>query len=95
MALTENRIKAAKEVFKEIIEEEYEENSERPETSKVMLFELFLVAIRDGSISNTEMELLRAFQQHYQLEDFIFDDLLERAEALNNEISKTIAIILE
>lgn len=72
-----------------------EERSSRPEDPKIMLFEMFLVALRDGVISSIELELLKAFQRHYQLEDFIFDELLERAEALNAEVSKTIALVLE
>ncbi|HCL3953840.1 TPA: hypothetical protein N2C02_004198, partial [Pseudomonas aeruginosa] len=61
----------------------------------VILYELLLVALRDGHISNVEWALLKEYQRHHQLEDFIFDDLLERAETLNQEISKTISIILE
>ena len=62
---------------------------------KIMLFEMILVALRDGSISSIERELLKAFQHHYQIADFIFEDLLDRAEALNSEVSKTIALVLE
>lgn len=72
-----------------------ERSKSRPEDPKIMLFEMFLVALRDGVISSIEQELLKAFQRHYQLEDFMFDELLERAEALNTEISKTIALVLE
>lgn len=66
-----------------------------PSTPKIILYELFLVALRDGHISGIEWALLKEFQRFYKLEDFIFDDLLERAETLNKEITKTIAIILE
>lgn len=92
MELPENRAQAAKDVIRDLLSGN---STERPEVPKIMLFELILVAIRDGSISNIEQELLKEFQLHYQLENFIFDDLLERAEALNNEVSKTIAIVLE
>lgn len=67
----------------------------RPSASKIMLFELFVVALRDGHISAIEMAMLKIFQAHHRLEDFIFDDLLERAEALSKELSKTISICLE
>lgn len=67
----------------------------KPSVSKIMLFELILVALRDGNISNIEWALLKEFQQHHCLEDFIFDDILKRAEALNQEISKTLSIVLE
>ena len=66
-----------------------------PSTPKIILYELFLVALRDGNISGVEWALLKEFQRYQKLEDFIFNDLLERAEALNQEISKTISIILE
>ncbi|MBY6031114.1 hypothetical protein KUV41_17280 [Halomonas sp. DP8Y7-1] len=66
-----------------------------PSTPKIILYELFLVSLRDGHISGIEWALLKEFQRFYNLEDFIFDDLLGRAETLNKEITKTIAIILE
>lgn len=68
---------------------------ENPGAPKVMLYELMLLALRDGNISSIEWALLKEFQCHHKLEDFIFDDLLERAETMNKEVSKTISIILE
>ena len=88
----ENRIQAATVVLKELLKTL---EPETPATPKIMLFELLLVALRDGHISNIEWLLLKTFQQHFRLEDFIFDDLLERAETLNLEVSKTISIVLE
>lgn len=92
LELAETRMAAAQAVLAQLLEEH---STARPEAPKIMLFELFLVALRDGSISSIEQDFLKAFQRHYQLEDFIFDDLLERAEALNAEVSKTIALVLE
>ena len=89
---TENRAHAAKSVMAIALKDKH---NEQPEPPKIMLFELFLVALRNGSISNIEFALLKDFQFHYGLEDFVFDDLLERAEALNNEVSKAISIVLE
>lgn len=88
----EGRVHAATVVLKELLKEQ---KFELPATPKVVLFELLLIALRDGNISNIEWALLKAFQQHHQLDDFIFDDLLERAETLNREVNKTISIILE
>jgi len=88
----EYRIQAATVVLKELLKEL---QPETPAAPKIMLFELLLVALRDGHISNIEWLLLKEFQQHHRLEDFIFDDLLERAETLNLEVSKTISIVLE
>lgn len=90
--LPETRVAASQAVLAQLLENQ---STTRPETPKIMLFEMFLVALRDGTISSIEFELLKAFQRHYQLEDFIFDDLQERAEALNAEVSKTIALVLE
>lgn len=89
---TETRVQAATTILKELLEGK---KFELPSTPKVILFELILVALRDGNISSIELALLKEFQLHHHLEDFIFDDLLERAEALNQEVSKTISIILE
>lgn len=91
-ANAETRIQAATTVLKELLSGK---TFELPTAPKVILFELLLVALRDGNISNIEWTLLKEFQLHHQLDDFIFDDLLERAETLNQEVSKTISIILE
>jgi hypothetical protein len=88
----ETRVQAATTVLKEILKGK---KFELPTAPKVILFELLLVALRDGTITSVEWALLKEFQIHHQLEDFIFDDLLERAETLNQEVSKTISIILE
>ncbi|WP_282396621.1 hypothetical protein [Pseudomonas sp. PS01298] len=88
----ETRVQAATTVLKEILKGK---SFELPSAPKVILFELLLVSLRDGHISSIEWALLKEFQQHHRLEDFIFDDLLERAETLNQEVSKTISIILE
>lgn len=88
----ETRVQAATSVLKELLKSK---TFELPTAPKVILFELLLVSLRDGHISSIEWALLKEFQQHHRLEDFIFDDLLERAETLNQEVSKTISIILE
>jgi hypothetical protein len=88
----EFRAQAAKTVLKELLKDK---KAEQPSVPKVMLFELLLVALRDGNISSIEWALLKEFQQHHKLEDFIFDDLLERAEVLNKEVNKTLSIVLE
>jgi hypothetical protein len=92
MEKPETRVQAATTVLKELLKGKTFELLSAP---KVILFELLLVALRDGHISSIEWALLKEYQRHHQLEDFIFDDLLERAETLNQEVSKTIAIILE
>lgn len=88
----ETRVQAATTVLKELLKDK---KFELPTAPKVILFELLLVALRDGTITSVEWAILKEFQLHHQLEDFIFDDLLERAETLNQEVSKTISIILE
>lgn len=88
----ETRVQAATSILKEILKGK---KFEVPSAPKVILFELLLVALRDGHITSIEWALLKEFQLHHQLEDFIFEDLLERAETLNQEVSKTISIILE
>lgn len=88
----EFRLQAAMSVLKELLAAK---KSSVPAAPKIMLFELLLLALRDGVISNIEWALLKELQQHHQLEDFIFDDLLERAEMLSQEVSKTISIVLE
>ncbi len=92
MERPETRVQAALTVLLELLNgKKYDLIS----TSKVILFELLLVALRDGRITSTKLALLKEFQRYHKLEDFTYDDLLERAEVLNQEISKTISIILE
>ena len=92
MELPETRVAAAKAVLDKLLEDQ---SKDRPEPPKIMLFDMILLALRDGSISSIERELLKAFQHHYQIQDFIFEELLDRAEALSSEVSKTIALVLE
>ena len=87
-----NRVGAATTVLREMLEQK---KYDIPSTPKIILYELFLVALRDGHISGVEWALLKEFQRHHKIEEFIFDDLLERAETLNPEMTKTISIILE
>lgn len=87
-----NRAQAATSVLNELLKGKA---CETPSVPKLMLFELILMALCNGSISNIEWALLKEFQRHHQLEDFVFDDLLERAETMSQEIGKTISIILE
>ena len=86
------RVEAAVTILKEILNEK---KYTLPSVPKIMLFELFLVALCDENISNIEWAILKEFQIHYQLEDYIFNDLLERAEVMSREINKTISVILE
>ncbi|WP_395490991.1 hypothetical protein ACG1VR_11590 [Cedecea davisae] len=88
----ESRIQAATSVLKAMLEGKKTEDLATP---KIILFQLFLVALRDGQISNIEWMLLKEIQLYYKLPDFIFKDLLDRAESLNSEMSKTLALILE
>jgi len=88
----ETRIQAATSVLKNLLEHQTMENITTP---KVIIFQLFLVALRDGHISSIEWMLLKEIQFAFKVTDFIFKDLLEHAESLNNEMSKLLALILE
>jgi len=88
----EQRVQSALAVIKVLLE-----NNEKsaPAEGKIMLLQLILISLRDGHISSIEWALLKEIQLRYQLPDFIFSDLLERAEALNSELSKTLSLVLE
>lgn len=88
----ETRIQAAIAVLRTIISDEKIGDVVPP---KIIIFELFLVALRDGQISSIEWMLLKEIQLYFKIPDFIFKDLLDRAEALNNEMSKTLSLIQE
>lgn len=86
------RADAALAILRELLKDKKPEN---PSAPKVMLFELMLVALADGNISSIKWQILNEFKNHYRLDDYIFNDLLERAETSHREINKTISIILE
>lgn len=90
--MPESRVQVAFEVLKTLLEKH---ENEAPAVPKIMLLQLILIALHDGHISNVEWALLKEIQLHYQLQDFIFKDLLERAEAMNHELSKTLSLVLE
>lgn len=88
----ENRVAAITTILRELLGEE---QVEYPAPPKIMLYELMLLALVDGKVSSIEWTLFNEFKHHYQIEDFIFRELLERAESLSREINKTISVILE
>ena len=89
---TEVRLETSLFVLEELLSNK---KSDFPSTPKLMLFELMQVALFSGNISAVAWKILSEFKQHYKLEDYIFDDLLERAEVSNKELKKTLAIIYE
>lgn len=94
MNATAERIVAASAVLKELI---YSAGIDLglPSIAKVMLYELMLIGLADGEISSVEGALLKQFAEQLRMDDDTYDDLLERAEAMNREGSKTLALILE
>ncbi|WP_454005468.1 hypothetical protein [Alcaligenes sp. Marseille-Q7550] len=92
MEKPEVRLQAATKVLKKIVAGK---GFDVPAVPKIVLYELLMVALGDGHVAGIKWALLKEFQRHHQLDDFIFNDLLERAETLSRETSKTISIILE
>lgn len=90
---SEERIRASVETLHELLGGGID--SDFPSLSKIMLYELMLLALADGQINIVEGALLKQFSAACKLEDFIHDDLLERAQSMNRETVKTIAIIFE
>lgn len=88
------RIIAAKDLLDELIAQR-KDLSNLPAVPKIMLYELMLLALADGTVSRTEDQMLRYFAKAHAVEGFIYDDLLERAESTNREVARTISLILE
>lgn len=86
------RVRVATDVLREILKNK---KATIPSVPKLMLFELMMLALTGGSISSIRWQVLSELKNHYQLEDYIFHDLLERAQSTHLEAQKTIAIILE
>ncbi len=86
------RLEAAASVMREIMEGR---KFDLPSVPKLILFELMLLALSNGVVTGIEWSLLKEVQHYYQFDDFIFDDLMERAKTMNVEMAKTISIILE
>ena len=89
---TTTRLGVALEVLRDLLKDK---KSEIPSVPKLQLFELMLVALVDGNISSIQIQLLNEFTQHFKLENYVFTELLERAEVTSREINKTLTIILE
>lgn len=66
-----------------------------PSAAKIMLYELLLLALADGSVSGIEGVLIKKFCTLLQIDDETYDDILERAEGMNREAAKTLSLILE
>jgi hypothetical protein len=86
------RLKVANQLMEQVMKTDREA---LPSVPKLMLFELMLLALTDGAISSVQWQLLVEFRHHYGLEDYIFADLLTRAQCTHIETQKTLAIILE
>lgn len=86
------RLEIATGVLREILKDK---KSPTPSVPKLMMFELLLLALTDGAISSIQWQLLTEFGHHFDIEDYLFRDLLARAEITYTETQKTIAIILE
>jgi hypothetical protein len=86
------RLEFATEVLRQVLKNQ---KAKLPSVPKLMLFELLMLCLADGSISNVQWHLLTEFRHHYGLEDFMFHDLLARAQTSHAETQKTLAIILE
>lgn len=78
-----------------LIERLQVDSEARPEVAKIMLFELMLLSLADGVISEVERALLKVFAERKGIPDYLFDDLLECAEGTNRQASKTVSIIFE
>lgn len=90
----DERIEAASSVMNELLHHAGTDLG-LPSISKVMLYELMLLALADGEISAVEGALLKQFAAQQRLDAYTYDDLLERAEGMNREASKTLSLILE
>lgn len=62
---------------------------------RIVLYELMLMALADGSMSSIEYRFLEIFKQHYRIDDCDFEEILERAETMYREAQKTVSLILE
>jgi hypothetical protein len=66
-----------------------------PYAVRITLYQLMLLALADGTVSQVEYRFLEEFQHHHQVDDLAFKEILERAENMCRETQKTIALILE
>jgi len=87
-----NRVNLARQLLNQALRGQ---KAATPFVPKLMLFELMLFMLGDGGVSGIQWNLLGEFSHHYQIDDYIVQDLLERAEVTYREAQKTIAIILE
>lgn len=62
---------------------------------KIMLFELLLLCQAGGTMSAVEKALINEFVKVRDIDDFIVEDLAERAETISRETIRTLSLILE
>lgn len=90
----EERIQAASVVMSGLLGKLVPETL-NPCVPKIMLYELMLLALADGMVSSVECVLLKNLSVMLKVEEFIYDDLMDRAKAMNVEAGKTLSLILE
>lgn len=66
-----------------------------PSVPKIMVYELMQFCLASGGFSSIKLLLLKEISRRIGLKDFLFDDLLERAESVQREIKRTTSIIFE
>lgn len=87
----DERIKAVSAIMEDLISDV----GLLPAASKVMLYELMLLALADGKVSDVEESILLKLSNILGVDDFVYDDLMERARSMNHEVSKSLSLILE
>lgn len=75
---------------------EFSEKWVTPVTAdKIMMFELLLLCQAGGAMSAVEEALTKEFVKARDIDDFIVEELTERAQAISRETIRTLSLILE
>lgn len=88
------RVKVASKLVRKYIREAKLINNS-PSLMKSMLIELMFIMLADGSISDLEEALVKKITTIFELDDEVYNELLDAAKAISREVVKATAIILE
>ena len=90
--ILEERVSIVHKLLRTFIEKD---NAALPSVPKIMLFELILLALADGTISNEKLQLLREFGKIHGFDDLDFHDLFVCASNMSLVAQKAVSVIFE
>lgn len=84
----EQRLNVAKEVLAELLIKNFGTGNGADATAKIMLYELFLLCLADGKLTDTENALLNQVAHFLHIDDSVFAVLNDEASAMSQKLEE-------